>query len=124
MSRRRRRVRQARRRADTSAAKTRAYTDFWQGAGVDRTKLSQALPRLADTADELKAVAQKLGAPRSDIHLRPAASETAVKRARSPTIGSSISQPTGWSPATSRASPSLRWRSASRSSRPPTTTAC
>src|SRR5262249_48220046 len=58
-----------------------AYTEFWQGAGIDRAKLAQALPRLADTADELKAVAQKLGAPASDIHLRAAASETAVKRA-------------------------------------------
>ena len=66
--------------AGRSAVKTRAYTDFWQGAGVDRARISQALPRLEDTADELKAVAQKLGAPASDIHLRAAATETAVKR--------------------------------------------
>ena len=32
---------------------TAAYTDFWQGAGVDRVRLAQALPRLPDTADEL-----------------------------------------------------------------------
>jgi CHAT domain-containing protein len=64
-----------------TVAKTRAFTDFWQGAGVDRTMLSQALPRLADTADELKAVAGKLGAPAADIHLRADASETTVKRA-------------------------------------------
>jgi CHAT domain-containing protein len=63
------------------AARTRAYTEFWQGAGVDRRKLSQALPRLEDTADEVKAVAQKLGAPSRDILLRAAATETAVKRA-------------------------------------------
>src|SRR5262249_45082956 len=56
-------------------------TDFWQGAGVDRTKLTQALPRLADTGDELRAVAKKLGAAAGDIHLRAAASETRVKRA-------------------------------------------
>jgi len=43
---------------------------------------SEALPRLEDTADELKAVAAKLGAPASDIHLRSAASETNVKHAR------------------------------------------
>jgi CHAT domain-containing protein len=63
------------------AVVTRAYTDYWQGAGIDRSKLAQALPRLADTADELKAVAQKLGAPASDIKLRKDASETNVKRA-------------------------------------------
>jgi CHAT domain-containing protein len=66
--------------AAARAVVTRSYTDYWQGAGVDRTKLAQALPRLADTADELKAVAQKLGAPASDIKLRKDASETTVKR--------------------------------------------
>jgi CHAT domain-containing protein len=48
---------------------------------VDRSKLAQVLPRLADTAHELKVVAQKLGAPASSIHLREAASEATVKRA-------------------------------------------
>jgi CHAT domain-containing protein len=67
--------------AQARALVTRSYTDYWQGAGVDRSKLAQALPRLADTADELKAVAQKLGAPMSDIKLRKEASETNVKRA-------------------------------------------
>jgi CHAT domain-containing protein/tetratricopeptide (TPR) repeat protein len=66
--------------AQARAVVTRSYTDYWQGAGIDRTKLAQALPRLADTADELKAVAQKLGAPASDIKLRKDASETNVKR--------------------------------------------
>jgi len=61
---------------------TRAYAEYWQGAGVDRTALADALPRLEDTAVELKAVAQKLGAPASDIHLQRAASETTVKRAK------------------------------------------
>jgi hypothetical protein len=32
--------------------------------------LAEALPELPDTAGELKAVAEKLGAPSSDIHLR------------------------------------------------------
>jgi CHAT domain-containing protein len=63
------------------ATTTRAYSDFWQGAGVDRAKLAQALPSLLDTADELRAVATKLGAPASDIHLGADASETNVKRA-------------------------------------------
>jgi CHAT domain-containing protein/Tfp pilus assembly protein PilF len=58
-----------------------AYTDFWQGAGVDRAKLAQALPPLPDTADELNEVAKDLGAPASDIHLGADASETTVKRA-------------------------------------------
>jgi CHAT domain-containing protein len=59
---------------------TSAYTEFWQGAGVDRAKLAQALPQLPDTADELNAVARDLGVPASDIHLGSDASETTVKR--------------------------------------------
>jgi len=58
-----------------------AYTDFWRGAGVDRTRLALALPQLPDTADELNAVAKDLGVPKSDIHLGTDASETTVKRA-------------------------------------------
>ena len=60
---------------------TRSFTDFWQGAGIDRSKLGQALPQLPDTADELNAVALELGAPTADIHLGRDASETTVKRA-------------------------------------------
>jgi CHAT domain-containing protein len=73
----------AQRGTNTVAARkltTRAFTDFWQGAGVDRDRLVQALPRLEDTADELKAVARKLGAPPGDIFLRADASEATVKR--------------------------------------------
>jgi CHAT domain-containing protein/tetratricopeptide (TPR) repeat protein len=61
-------------------AVTRGYGDFWQGAGVDRAKLARSLPSLLDTADELKAVAAKLGAANGDIHLGSDASETTVKR--------------------------------------------
>ncbi len=43
--------------------------------------LSKALPQLPDTALELKAVAQKLGAPANDIHLGRDASETVLKAA-------------------------------------------
>jgi hypothetical protein len=32
-------------------AKTRTYTDYSKGAGVDRENLADALPRLADTAE-------------------------------------------------------------------------
>ena len=59
---------------------TRSFTEFWQGAGVDRAKLAAALPRLEDTADELKAVAQKLGVAAGDIFLRADANESTVKR--------------------------------------------
>jgi CHAT domain-containing protein/Tfp pilus assembly protein PilF len=59
---------------------TAAYTDFWQGAGVDRARLAQSLPQLPDTADELNAVARDLGVAASDIHLGSDASETTVKR--------------------------------------------
>ena len=59
---------------------TSAYTDFWQGAGVDRARLAAALPQLPDTADELNAVAKDLGVPAADIHLGSDASETTVKR--------------------------------------------
>ncbi len=58
-----------------------SYTDFWRGAGVDRSRLASALPQLPDTADELSAVAKDLGASASDLHLGPDASETTVKRA-------------------------------------------
>jgi CHAT domain-containing protein/Tfp pilus assembly protein PilF len=60
---------------------TAAYTDFWQGAGVDRGRLAQALPALPDTADELNAVAKDLGVAAEDIHLGADASETTVKQA-------------------------------------------
>jgi CHAT domain-containing protein/Tfp pilus assembly protein PilF len=56
------------------------YTEFWRGAGVDRTKLAQALPQLPDTADELNTVAKDLGVSAADIHLGADASETVLKR--------------------------------------------
>jgi tetratricopeptide (TPR) repeat protein/CHAT domain-containing protein len=60
---------------------TRSYTEFWKGVDIDRSMLSQALPRLPETAAELRAVAQNLGAPPNAIHLRQDASESTVKRA-------------------------------------------
>jgi CHAT domain-containing protein/Tfp pilus assembly protein PilF len=62
-------------------AVTRSYTEFWKGVDIDRAMLSKALPRLPETAAELRAVAQNIGAPPSSIHLRQDASETTVKRA-------------------------------------------
>jgi CHAT domain-containing protein len=61
-------------------ARTRSYTEYWRGAGIDRDKLAQALQRLEDTADELKAVAEKIGAPADEVYLREQASEAAVKK--------------------------------------------
>jgi CHAT domain-containing protein len=69
-----------RREGTTRAVAARQYGDFWQGADIDRAKLAQALASLLDTADELKSVAAKLGAPLSDIHLQQDASEATVKR--------------------------------------------
>jgi CHAT domain-containing protein len=69
-----------RRAAQTRVAVTRGYGDFWQGAGIDRAKLARSLPSLLDTADELKAVAGKLGAAASDVYLGSDATEAAVKR--------------------------------------------
>ncbi|KRR26131.1 hypothetical protein CQ14_26960 [Bradyrhizobium lablabi] len=57
-----------------------AYTDFWQGAGVDRARLSDALAQLPDTADELNTIANNLGVAAADIHLGEDASETTLKR--------------------------------------------
>lgn len=68
-------------RATRSFGPNAAYTEFWHGAGIDRQKLAERLPRLDSTADELEAVAKNLGAPVSDVHLREDASETTVKRA-------------------------------------------
>jgi CHAT domain-containing protein/tetratricopeptide (TPR) repeat protein len=69
-----------RRAAQTRVAVTRGYGEFWQGAGIDRAKLALYLPSLLDTADELKAVAGKLGAAAGDLHLGSDASEAMVKR--------------------------------------------
>jgi CHAT domain-containing protein/Flp pilus assembly protein TadD len=64
-----------------SRGKARAYSDYWRGAGLDRSMLMQGLPRLPDTADELRAIAQSLGVSMADILLGRDASVTAVKRA-------------------------------------------
>jgi len=69
--------------ATKSAARSlnsRAYTEYWRGAEIDRSRLAQSLPQLPDTADELKAIAEQVGAPASDIHLGRDANEATVKR--------------------------------------------
>jgi CHAT domain-containing protein/Tfp pilus assembly protein PilF len=59
------------------AAKPGAYSDYWRGAGIDRSKLH--LARLEDSADEIRNIAARLGASPGDIYLGAAASETTVK---------------------------------------------
>ncbi len=71
----------AKREGTTRSLVTRAYSEFWRGAGVDPEQISKTLPRLEETADELRIIADKLGAPESDIKLRKEASEAAVKHA-------------------------------------------
>lgn len=66
----------------TQAAMTRSYSDFWRGTSIDRAELALALPRLPETAYELKTIADGLRAPSADIFLRADATETAVKRAQ------------------------------------------
>jgi CHAT domain-containing protein len=60
-------------------ARTRGYSDYWRGASVDRARLAEALSPLPDSAEELKAVATRLGASSSDIHLGRNATEANVK---------------------------------------------
>ncbi|GLS46954.1 hypothetical protein GCM10007884_49540 [Methylobacterium brachythecii] len=61
---------------------TRAgYSDFWRGAGIDRERLSQALPQLPETADELNAISHRLKVSASDVFLGEQATERAVKQA-------------------------------------------
>jgi CHAT domain-containing protein/tetratricopeptide (TPR) repeat protein len=57
-----------------------AYGDYWRGQGVDRAALA-TLEFLPDTAVELRAIAQAVGASEADIFLRSAATVTAVKAA-------------------------------------------
>ena len=62
------------------AVKTRAYSEYWRGNEINREALARGLIALPETADELKAVAAKVGATASDIHLGADASETTLKR--------------------------------------------
>lgn len=70
------------RRGDRAAAVTRAaYSSVWREGGIDRSRLSEVLVPLPETADELRAVAARLGAPENDLYLQASASEAQVKRA-------------------------------------------
>jgi CHAT domain-containing protein len=45
------------------ASTTRAYTSYYRGTQADLDTLRNGLPQLPETADELRAVAKRLGAP-------------------------------------------------------------
>jgi CHAT domain-containing protein/Flp pilus assembly protein TadD len=66
---------------DATRALEPAYTSYWRGADLNRSALGSALKPLPDTAVELQAVAQKLGAPLTDLYLGAQATETALKQA-------------------------------------------
>lgn len=61
---------------------SRGYRSFYRGAAADLEALSKGLAPLPETAAELKAVAARLGAPESDIHLGRDANEPAVRHAK------------------------------------------
>jgi CHAT domain-containing protein len=57
----------------------RSLPSFYRGVIADTKSLARALPPLPETADELRAVAEELGAKPDDIKLGEAASVTDVK---------------------------------------------
>ena len=57
-----------------------AYSAYWRGADINRAALGNALRPLPETAGELRSVAEKLGAPMSDIHLGVDASEATLRK--------------------------------------------
>lgn len=67
---------------ERAATVTRAaYSSVWSDTGLDRGALGAALAPLPETADELRAVATRLGAPESALYLQARASESQVKGA-------------------------------------------
>ena len=65
---------------DCTVARQQPYAQACDDAEI-RLREATRLPRLPETAAELRAVGQNVGAPASSIYLRQAASETTVKRA-------------------------------------------
>jgi tetratricopeptide (TPR) repeat protein len=62
-----------------AAAQPRSGDSVSRGAGADHERLAK-LPRLPETADELKEVGERVGATVADIYLGADATESAVKR--------------------------------------------
>lgn len=68
--------------AKVADIKTRSFASFYKAGGqVDLRLLSESLPPLPDTADELRHVAGKLGADEDQVRLGTAATEASVKSA-------------------------------------------
>lgn len=67
----------------TAQSKTRSFGTYFTHEGlVDTDFLGVSLPPLPDTADELRRVADRLGAPQSQVRLGKSATERNVKQAR------------------------------------------
>jgi CHAT domain-containing protein len=66
---------------DRAGAVSRGYSKYWNSRGADQAAL-RTLPRLPETASELRQVAASLGASPGDLFLGAAASETNVKTVR------------------------------------------
>jgi CHAT domain-containing protein len=66
----------------TRIASNRGYASFYRAGTADLEVLSNALPPLPETADELRAVAKSLGASEADVKLGSAATVTAVKQTK------------------------------------------
>ena len=64
------------------ASLNRSLPEFYRGVTADMKSLAEALSPLPETADELRAIAKKLGARPDDIKLGEAATVTNVKHAR------------------------------------------
>jgi CHAT domain-containing protein len=76
------RIAQAAARKQQVAGFNLSLTSFYRGVTADTTALAEALPALPETADELRAVGNELGAKLEDIKLGEAASVTDVKHER------------------------------------------
>jgi CHAT domain-containing protein len=64
------------------AAALRSLLNFYEGGQPDLVSLAKVLPRLPDTADEVRAIAEALKADKNDIKLGALASETTVKQTK------------------------------------------
>jgi CHAT domain-containing protein len=68
--------------AKLQVSSLRDITSFYEGGQLDLALLAKALPRLPETADEVRKIAAVLKADKGDLKLGLAASETAVKQAK------------------------------------------
>jgi hypothetical protein len=67
---------------NTQAIALRSLLNFYEGGQPDLVSLAKALPQLPDTANEVQAIAEVIGADKIDLKLGVVASETTVKQAK------------------------------------------